>query len=94
MARVTRPDVDPERREPKNPFDHAEGLTGQSYSRGREEVMRQADPSGALNALPADFGDGAGARQTVDPQTGEALGTVSIWLRNYPAAPSPSAVLA
>jgi hypothetical protein len=75
MSREIRPDVDPERREPKNPFDHNEGVSGQSYSREREEAMRRADPSGAVNALPEDGADGAGARATLDPQTGEARGS-------------------
>ena len=75
MTREVRPDVDPERSAPKNPFDHGEGISGQSYSREREEAMRQADPSGAVNALPEDGAEGPGARATLDPETGEARGS-------------------
>ncbi|ONF95336.1 hypothetical protein [Sphingomonas jeddahensis] len=75
MASDKRPDVDPERDRSNNPFDHDEGSSGQSYSREREEAMRQADPSGAVNANPASSGDGAGRRASVDPRTGEAMGS-------------------
>lgn len=75
MTRDIRPDVDPDRRVPKNPFDHAEGVSGQSYSREREEAMRQADPSGGVNADPAESSDTVGARASVDPVTGEARGS-------------------
>jgi hypothetical protein len=75
MTRNVRQDVDPERSAPKNPFDHAEGTSGQSYSQEREQALRTADPSGGVNADPASGGDGAGARATIDPSTGEARGS-------------------
>jgi len=76
MTRDTRPDVDPERSKPKNPFDHDEGLFGQAYSREREAAMRKADPSGAVNADPADpSSDDEGTRAFVSPATGEAKGS-------------------
>ncbi len=75
MSSDHRTQVDPERREPKNPFDHKEGLFGQSYSKEREAELRRRDPSGAVNADPAHAEDGPGARATVDPRTGEARGS-------------------
>ena len=70
MERTDHPAVDAERQTPKNPFDHGEGLYGQSYSPAREEALRREDPSGAVNADPAGGGEGAGARASVDPVTG------------------------
>lgn len=75
MERTDHPAVDPERQTPQNSFDHDVGLFGQSYSREREEEMRRADPAGAVNADPAEGGEGAGARASVDPVTGEARGS-------------------
>ncbi len=75
MERTDHPAVDAERQTPKNPFDHGEGLHGQSYSPAREEALRREDPSGAVNADPAGAGEGAGARASVDPVTGEARGS-------------------
>lgn len=76
MTRDTRPDVDPERSAPKNPFDHDEGLFGQSYSREREEALRRADPSGAVNKEPMAPGEGDDTRASVPP-TGEAQGSAA-----------------
>ena len=70
-----RREVDPERREPKNAFDHDQGISGQSYSKEREAALRNSDPSGAVNADPAEAGEGAGARASIDPRTGEARGS-------------------
>lgn len=75
MVRDKRPDIDPERDPSNNPFDHDEGLFGQSYSREREEAMRKADPSGAVNADPVDPSDGGGTRASVDPASGETAGS-------------------
>jgi hypothetical protein len=94
MTRETRPDVDPERTSPKNPFDHDEGTFGQSYSREREEALRRADPSGAVNADPADAGDGAGRRASVSPATGNAQGSGAGTAQDparKPAAENPGA---
>lgn len=65
-----RPDVDPERDPSTNPFDHGEGLFGQSYSREREEALREADPSGKVAADP----EAGGARASI-AMTGEAYGS-------------------
>lgn len=66
--------VDPERRTPKNPFDHAEGVSGQSYSREREEALRQADPSGAV-FTGSEGSSERGRVASVDPDTGETRGS-------------------
>lgn len=71
---VTHAPVDPERTTPHNPFDHDEGLFGQSYSREREEALRAADPSGAVGTLSGD-GQGTGKAASVDPHTGEVHGS-------------------
>ena len=73
MDRDPRPDVDPERRRSGDPFDHDEGLFGQSYSREREAALRDADPSGAVNAGPDAPADDR--RASVPPATGEARGS-------------------
>lgn len=70
-----RPGVDPERRKPTNPFDHDQGTSGQSYSKEREAALQNSDPSGAVNANPANAEEGPGARASIDPQTGEARGS-------------------
>lgn len=66
--------VDPERGTPRNPFDHDEGASGQSYSRAREAALRAADPSGAAGSKP-DGSRGAGVAASVDPSTGEVRGS-------------------
>lgn len=71
MTSDKRPDVDPERDRSANPFDHDEGLFGQSYSREREETLRKADPSGAVGADP----ETPGVRAFVDAATGAAQGS-------------------
>lgn len=70
MERDQKPNVDPERLNRKS-----DGFFGQSYSKDREEELSKCDPSGAVNANPKDAGDGAGARASIDPQTGEARGS-------------------
>lgn len=76
MTRDIRPDVDPERSAPKNPFDHDEGLTGQSYSREREAALRRADPSGAVHQEPGGPDGGSeGTRAAVSPASGEVHGS-------------------
>ncbi len=74
MNQDRRRDVDPTRK-PDNPFDHDEGMWGQSYSREREEALRRGDPSGAMNADPASAADGPGARASIDPASGEPRGS-------------------
>jgi len=74
MTHDRRSDVDPTRTR-DNPFDHDEGMWGQSYSREREEALRRGDPSGAVNADPAAGADGSGHRASVDPATGEPRGS-------------------
>ncbi|WBH18140.1 hypothetical protein [Sphingomonas radiodurans] len=74
-ARHDHPAVDPDRRAAKNAFDHAGGVSGQTYSREREEALRLADPSGAVDADPSHAGEGAGARASVDPASGEVHGS-------------------
>lgn len=71
MAHGKKPEVDPERDPSTNPFDHDEGLFGQSYSREREEAMRKADPSGAIGNDP----EAPGTSAFVDSATGEAHGS-------------------
>ena len=71
---IKREAVDPERRAPHNPFDHDEGLFGQSYSREREEALRAANPSGAVGLEPAGA-SGTGKAASVDPNSGEVRGS-------------------
>lgn len=63
--------IDPERRGPRNPFDHDNGVTGQSYSPDREAALRAADPSGAVSGKSS----GAGSAASIDPESGEAQGS-------------------
>lgn len=78
-----RPGIDPERTKPHNPFDHEEGVSGQSYSREREAAWAADDPSGAVAARAPDGGSEgrtppeAGRRAAIDPATGEARGSGS-----------------
>lgn len=76
--------VDPERVQPLNPFDHDDGVSGQSYSREREERLRRADPSGTVAAKPGirnepsggrDIPPENGSRAWIDPKTGEVHGS-------------------
>lgn len=81
------PGVDRERDPTNNPFDHDEGLFGQSYSREREQEMGRQRPSG--HPLVGDPGrppqpdaDGGanippdnGTRGSFDPRTGEVRGS-------------------
>ncbi len=78
------PAVDPERTRPTNPFDHDAGVSGQSYSRERDEQLRRDDPPGAVAAKPGpreepsrgrDIPPENGSRAWIDPKTGEVHGS-------------------
>lgn len=87
MTDDTPKDVDPERPEPRRPFDNMTGYSGQDYT--REDALRLAveDPGGRVNpksnphpgppetADPRDIPPDNGARAYVDPENGEVHGS-------------------
>ncbi len=69
------PEIDPERGHRDQPFDRADGYSGQEADGRDEERKRAESPSGTVAARPHDAGDGPGARASFDPQTGATRGS-------------------
>ena len=68
--------IDPERPRHANPFDQAEGYSGQAYdvAREREVVRAQAEPAFRPAPDPRDLPPDDGRRASIDPRTGEVHG--------------------
>lgn len=80
-------DVDPERPEPRGPFDNMTGYSGQDYNREDAQRLAEQDPGGRVNreahphpGAPAgddtrDIPPDNGARAYIDPENGEVHGS-------------------
>ena len=81
--RVTKADL--ERDRAANPFDRADGHSGQEYNADREAALGAQRPSGTVAARPSDpspphnpaIPPDNGRRASFDPQTGEVHGSGS-----------------
>ena len=77
--------ADPERDPAGNPFDRADGHSGQEYNKDREAALGAQRPGGTVAARPGDpapphdpaIPPDNGRRASFDPQTGEVHGSGS-----------------
>ena len=77
--------ADPERDPAANPFDRADGHSGQEYNADREAALGAQRPSGTVAARPGDpapphdpaIPPDNGRRASFDPHTGEVHGSGS-----------------
>ena len=87
MTEGTPKDVDPERPEPRRPFDNMTGYSGQDYNREDARRLAAEDPGGRVNSQSEprpgspesddsrDIPPDNGARAYIDPRNGEVHGS-------------------
>lgn len=75
MTQHRTPEVDPERSHAGEPFNRADGYSGQDHHIRDEEQERRDAPAGTVAARPEEAGEGPGARASFDPATGATRGS-------------------